>query len=1058
MRTRHCFVLAAVALLTACGSGDATTPHGSSGTGGAGGGQGQGGDDVIDPSTTTSSTGSGAGTADPCQGACAADQHCDEGTAACVNNTCADLSCGPKERCQPTPTGGAICEDISCDNDVDCPITQYCDTASGACQEDTCAAGETTCAGEVLRACAANGGSESAKFTCGSQSYFESTCTDPGDGKASCGCEDDWDCPEFTQCDGSACVGTGRAPTCTLPPAAFTDVLPQEEFHWGGTGTGSPDAIDAPFPIYSQASVVPMVMNLDDDNGDGLINEMDFPEIIFTTFNKEVYAKDGVIRAIHGGGPNKGKDYFANCGDVVWHEGDPLSMSCPAGGPIAHGFAMLAVGDLDNDGVPEIVAPTEDAGLAILDNRGNIITRTAPSQWSTGHGAPSPNLANLDQAGMVEIIVGNRVFTLEHDSAGKLAFLDRFDGALNVGSAGGPVSCVANVAGDSKLEVVAGTTAYVLPKPPSGVTRRSECAPGATDAFCAGTLEVLWDGQTVNGASLPAAQADGYCAIADVLGANAALAPSPSNPLDGRPEAVYIAKGYLVILDGETGALLRSTELYTQLGTEQVGGGAPNIDDFDGDGFPEIGTAFGFRYLLHDLQEPSASCPAWPTAIADGAANTNPARTPGGACTVDSDCASGAVCNTMAGLCTCLHNGWQSITEDDASGTTSSSVFDFNGDGAAEVVYNDECNFRVYNGVNGGVYYKQHSPSLTRIENPSIADVDNDGNAEIVFASNNGGARCSTSIDYPNGITVLGDSHDTWVSARRVWNQHAYHVTNVTESGSIPVEEPESWKAYNGRRYNTYRSNPRSSGVAPDLVLSGINVSSPDATCGELSKKLDITVKVENQGDLRVGPGIIVGFYGTWGGVESALLDGTGSPITIPLSGSLEPGYALLLTASYDANDAPSGALPDSVRVKVDDAGSERECVETNNEASTPVTAGVAGPDLTVSLGASSVSSCPAPTLITTVSNVGSAPASSIVVRYYAGDPSAGGVAFHTETVAGPINAGQSTTFTASLTGFPLNKNIVVYAVVNPDGVIEECNAGNNQDKTGSAYGCGLIK
>ena len=43
-------------------------------------------------------------------------------------------------------------------------------------------------------------------------------------------------------------------------------------------------------------------------------------------------------------------------------------------------------------------------------------------------------------------------------------------------------------------------------------------------------------------------------------------------------------------------------------------------------------------------------------------------------------------------------------------------------------------------------------------------------------------------------------------------------MTNVTEGGSIPLHEPESWKPYNGRIYNTYRSQPRNYGVAPDLA------------------------------------------------------------------------------------------------------------------------------------------------------------------------------------------------------------------------------------------------
>ena len=40
----------------------------------------------------------------------------------------------------------------------------------------------------------------------------------------------------------------------------------------------------------------------------------------------------------------------------------------------------------------------------------------------------------------------------------------------------GPVPCVANITGDSRLEIVAGTTVYKLPDPPPGVTKIADWA------------------------------------------------------------------------------------------------------------------------------------------------------------------------------------------------------------------------------------------------------------------------------------------------------------------------------------------------------------------------------------------------------------------------------------------------------------------------------------------------------------------------------------------------------------------------------------------------------
>ncbi len=1050
-----------LALAPACGGGGETTSSGtgasttSSGSGGHGAQGGHGGDIfVIDGGPDDSPS-----DADVCIGIqCPPDQHCApiNGQGTCVNNTCADLNCGPTEVCSPTPGGGAICKDISCTSDVECAPSDYCNGV--LCVPDVCAAGSRTCLGNDLYECSPNGGGQSLKYACGSTSYFMSACVDNAMGDAFCSCEDDWDCPSFTACEVGKCTGTGKAPTCTLAPVAFGNALPQNEIQWGGTGLANVSAVNAPFPLSAQSSVTPVVANLDDDNGDGLINELDFPEIVFMTYCGVDISQNGIVRAIHGGGPNKGKDYFAMTGAAVWHEGDPLNMPYACADGIGNSTASLAVGDLDGDGVPEIVVPTETSGLMILDNHGVLITQIA-NQW-TGYNDPAVAIANVDNQGFAEIIVGRHVFTVGHDVNNKLVFVDRFSGSLMNGSQGqGPVSCVANVAGDSKLEIIAGSSVYGMPTPPAGVTKIADCPVGAMDPFCLGQLTVVWDGQTVNAGTMtpiPNAQRDGFCAIADVLGADETIAPGPTNPLDGKAEVVLINEGYLLILNGETGLMRRFINLNVGLN-----GGAPNVDDFDGDGFPEIGTAFGANYVLIDLQDPVLpACPTWPTSFVDGinGLQGNPARAPGGACTTDMDCAMGAVCNKIQGACTCLHNGWMRTTEDNSSQVTSSSVFDFNGDGAAEVTYNDECYFRIYDGTTGAVLFKHNSPSRTRIENPAIADVDNDGNAEIVFISNNDApGACSAGSDYPNGIGVWGDVSDSWVSARRIWNQHAYHVTNVTEGGGIPVKEPESWKSYNGRSYNTFRSNPRNYNVAPDLTVKGVQVSSPDATCGQLSQNLDIAVQIDNLGDLRVGPGVVLTFYGEWQNPalqEPLYADMMMTPLTFTLQNSLEPKTSTIITVSYNAFSNAPMVLPDTVRVVVDEANKERECNEMNNELTVPVDPGMLRPDLRLVLGGVNNLPCPNPTVDTTVVNDGSAPASNVIVRYFAGDPNQGGVVLLETNVPGPIDPGQSVSFTMTLPNFPANLSILVYGIVDPDNLIAECNDGNNKDAADAKILC----
>ncbi|MFK7987057.1 MAG: CARDB domain-containing protein [Sandaracinaceae bacterium] len=988
---------------------------------------------------------------------CGVGERCEEDPPTCVANTCEDLACSATERCEPAPTGdGNVCVDISCDDAVDCEEDEYCDTTVGACAADACVPGVRICGATGLEECAADGSASEVRFTCGSDAYFTSECTD--DAGAFCPCRDDWDCPADTVCDVDRCVGTGVAPTCRLPPAPFSEVLPTPEagFPWGGTSRSTADAPGSPFPSSAQVVVTPLVANLDDDNGDGLIDERDFPEIIFMTFNGANdpdgtrYSLNGTLRAVHGGGANRGGDFFASCGSTVWNEGDDVSIACARSSAILDPTSTAAVGDIDGDGVPEIVAMTENNRVQVYSNTGVPLVQS-PTGAVGGNQAVS--IANIDGAGFAEIIVGNRVWTMDRDTDGDFVFLDRFDGSLAQGNNGqGPISCVADLDGDGRQEVIAGSSVYRFPRAPAGVTRTADCTGSESDpdemAFCDGDLLVLWDGVEVNGA--PAIR-EGFCAVADVWGTDSTTPPGPSNALDGMPEVVVVADGRIQIFEGATGILIDNRVIDARTDN----GGAPNIDDFDGDGFPEIGTAFRTGYALTDLQPATAMCPAWTTPFDDGVTGLqgNTARTPPGTtCATAADCGDTTqfTCNAATSQCVCLHNGWERETEDDSSRVTGSSVFDFNGDGSAEVVYNDECFFRVYAGIDGSVFFKEPSRSRTRTENPIAADVDNDGNAEIVFATTNESGLCSLGDSTNNnGIEVWGDASDAWVGARRIYNQHSYHVTNVFESGGIPLREPESWRPWNGRLYNSYRSQPRSFGVAPDLTIGGVQVTSRDAGCGALSGAVDITVRVVNAGDVRVGPDIEVSFRGEWDAgpvMETLYADGAMTPLTTTLGRPLEPGGEVFVTVMYDPTNNSPGTLPDRVEVLVDEADAERECLEDNNTRTQPLTPEMGVADLVIELGAVG-GDCPMKTFETTVRNEGSVEVRDVVVRYYAGDPSAGGSQIHEETVAGPIAPGGSETFTATVASFP-GREVIVFAVVDPDDAIVECNDGNNTAMT----------
>ena len=106
------------------------------------------------------------------------------------------------------------------------------------------------------------------------------------------------------------------------------------------------------------------------------------------------------------------------------------------------------------------------------------------------------------------------------------------------------------------------------------------------------------------------------------------------------------------------------------------------------------------------------------------------------------------------------------------------SPFDFNGDGKAEVIYSDEYHLWMYDGLSGtNLIPSTCNTTGTLWEYPLVSDVDNDGQADIVVASNAYGITCPDNNTKQSGIRIFGSAKGSWVRTRRVWNQHTYHIT-----------------------------------------------------------------------------------------------------------------------------------------------------------------------------------------------------------------------------------------------------------------------------------------
>ncbi|WP_163867514.1 FG-GAP-like repeat-containing protein [Myxococcus eversor] len=334
---------------------------------------------------------------------------------------------------------------------------------------------------------------------------------------------------------------------------------------------------------------------------------------------------------------------------------------------------------------------------------------------------------------------------------------------------------------------------------------------------------------------------------------------------DSNGEVVVVSGGVVSLMDDNC------TLLWSQTIPGGGSGGAPNIADFDADGSPEVGVAGASRYAVFET--------------------------------------NGAV-------------KWSSPTQDQSSNVTGSSTFDFEGDGRAEVVYGDEVRLRIYDGATGAVRFDVAHASGTTYENPLIVDVDADDNAEIVVASNN------YSRAGPTGIRVFRDRKDGWVNTRRIWNQHAYSVTNVNDNGTIPAHPVENWRTPG---LNTFRANSQGNGSTSPYAAADVTVTEVTSSCDRTTGTLSLHARVNNQGDAATSAGLRVAFF-QGNPTSGGTLLGVGILPTVLSAGS--SAVVSLALAS-----APGGTTV--VFAKADDDGTgvgrETECIETNNAGSAPV-------------------------------------------------------------------------------------------------------------------------
>ena len=627
----------------------------------------------------------------------------------------------------PEPDLPATCEP-ECSDEQQCIDGVCCDEAS-ICAGSCCAGGEVCSFSE----CVVPGAECIDASECPDNYYCEYSLGEPGG--------------EMNECQGTS-IATGKCLPSPPDCAPGEEPEPGEELTCLPTCEYFPETSFAPTPKFHvpdlDVMMSPVVIQLDDDNCDGIVDERDIPEIVFASFAAGDYNNNGTLHAVS----------IVDGAVVQKWAVNPQT-------PQLHPGVEITAGNVDGLPGAEIFACTTTGQVRAFNSDGS-------ERWTSAYaaGCLMPSLADLDHDGQVEIVVKGGVL----------------DAATGATEATFPIVQVTvqaiDVDGDGNLEIAGPQAIYEADGTLLGMTGVTGNWTAAADLDLDFAPEIIvaefsehrmhiyhWD---------PVMQQ--VVLDRQNLDINGPLSPA-------------------LCPEGSSGNLR--------------GGGPPTVADFNGDGTPDVAIAGGVGY-----------------AVIDGTQVMNPA---------------------VPDVDTFL---WITQTHDCSSAQTGSSVFDFDGDGAAEVVYSDEWYLRIYSGITGEVLWQTCNTTGTLRELPVVADVDNDGHADIVVVSND---YSSITCDGTKqaGVRVFGDELGLWVRTRRIWNQHHYHVTNVNEDGSIPTQEPANWLTDG---LNNFRQNVQPLGEfsAPDLVVD------LDARCMD---GYEAIATVRNIGQAAVPPGVVVGFY-----------------------------------------------------------------------------------------------------------------------------------------------------------------------------------------------------
>jgi hypothetical protein len=214
---------------------------------------------------------------------------------------------------------------------------------------------------------------------------------------------------------------------------------------------------------------------------------------------------------------------------------------------------------------------------------------------------------------------------------------------------------------------------------------------------------------------------------------------------------------------------------------------------------------------------------------------------------------------------------------------TGLTVFDFNNDGKMEIVYRDMQNLRIMNANASGTLTNlmtSTSGSSTQWEMPLVADIDNDGAAEIICTG-------SDVVNATAGrMRIYKSGSSPWAPARKVWNQYAYNPTFVNEDLSIPApmfNPAEKIKQTNGsttQPFNHFLQQVGEMNAYGETLNLGPNLlfnptSKPKMNYNAVSGAMEISCSILNNGNVAFTGQYTIALYAYTSSTSTYTLLGT---------------------------------------------------------------------------------------------------------------------------------------------------------------------------------------